>query len=197
MALPTINDFIQYIGTLLTGNNWNTNFQKIVDILTNGTYDLKVNQVTATTYIGAPGSQISTLIAGESITKGQLCYLKISDAKLYVADQSSVATADTCLGVAIDSYDSGSAVILETSFYTEYSGLTPGYYYLGTVGQIVSTAPSTGVIKPIGLAVSTTSIKLCIMPLNSVYYGAGWTHIVSGNDVVLKYLGAEGDRWIP
>jgi hypothetical protein len=53
MALPKIKDLILYVNKALTGNDWNTNFQKIVNWLTNGEMDLKVknldvNSVTTT-----------------------------------------------------------------------------------------------------------------------------------------------------
>lgn len=42
---PKISDLITYINKALTGNDWNTNWQKIVNWLTLGTYDLKVNKI--------------------------------------------------------------------------------------------------------------------------------------------------------
>ena len=45
MAFPKITDLVTYINKKLTGNDWNTNWQKIVNWLTLGTYDLKVNKI--------------------------------------------------------------------------------------------------------------------------------------------------------
>ena len=42
---PKFSDLITYINKALTGNDWNTNWQKIVNWLTLGTYDLKVNKI--------------------------------------------------------------------------------------------------------------------------------------------------------
>lgn len=42
---PKFSDLKTYINKALTGNDWNTNWQKIVNWLTLGTYDLKVNKI--------------------------------------------------------------------------------------------------------------------------------------------------------
>lgn len=42
---PKFSDLITYINKALTGNDWNTNWQQIVNWLTLGTYDLKVNKI--------------------------------------------------------------------------------------------------------------------------------------------------------
>ena len=46
MAIPSISDFQLYIGTLLNNNNWNANFTKVVNYLSNGTYDFVYNSFT-------------------------------------------------------------------------------------------------------------------------------------------------------
>lgn len=45
MALPTISDLVTYVNKKLTGNDWNTNWQKIINWLTGGTADLNVNSI--------------------------------------------------------------------------------------------------------------------------------------------------------
>ena len=45
MAIPKIKDLILYVNKALTGNDWNTNFQKIVNWLTGGSADVKFNSV--------------------------------------------------------------------------------------------------------------------------------------------------------
>lgn len=45
MALPTIKDLIMYVNKALDSNAWNTNWQKIVNWLTTGTYDIKVKSI--------------------------------------------------------------------------------------------------------------------------------------------------------
>lgn len=47
MAFPKITDFVTYINKKLTGNDWNTNFQKIVNWLSLGDTDIKVKSVEA------------------------------------------------------------------------------------------------------------------------------------------------------
>lgn len=62
---PKFSDLITYINKALTGNDWNTNWQKIVNWLTLGTYDLKVNKI-ETNEIENSGTftQNGNLIAG-------------------------------------------------------------------------------------------------------------------------------------
>lgn len=45
MAIPKPKDLVLYISKALTGNDWNTNFQKIVNWLTGGSADVKFNSV--------------------------------------------------------------------------------------------------------------------------------------------------------
>lgn len=45
MAKPKISDLVTYINKALTGLDWNTNFQKIVNWLSLGTTDIKVNKI--------------------------------------------------------------------------------------------------------------------------------------------------------
>ena len=47
MAFPKITDFVTYINRKLTGNDWNTNFQKIVNWLSLGDTDIKVKSIEA------------------------------------------------------------------------------------------------------------------------------------------------------
>lgn len=45
MNFPKLTDLILYINKALTGADWNSNWQKIINWLTLGTYDLKVNKI--------------------------------------------------------------------------------------------------------------------------------------------------------
>lgn len=184
MAFPTINDLILYIGTLLDGNDWNNNWQKLISFLSDGTYDLNVSKITATSYVGVPGLQINTLVAGTTILTGKFCYLNLVDGLLYNADNSASATSDTLLGVSTDDYVAGQDVVLEKNMYSGYTGLTRGIYYLGSAGGTSITAPATGIIRPVGLAINTTTMLLNINPTNSMYYGKGYTDYLSGTDLM-------------
>ena len=43
--LPSIKDLVMYVNKKLTGNDWNTNWQKIVNWLTGGNTDIKVKSI--------------------------------------------------------------------------------------------------------------------------------------------------------
>lgn len=46
MSLPTANDFNKFTNTKFKGTEWNQNVDKLIDILTNGNYDLNINDIT-------------------------------------------------------------------------------------------------------------------------------------------------------
>lgn len=184
MALPVISDFITYIGKLLDDLPWDNNWQKVIDILTNGTYDLNVNKITAASFVGVPGLQINSLTAGENLLKGKACYLKLSDGLVYYADKSSAQTTDTFLGIVTADCLNGGIVTIERGMYTEFTGLTRGIYYLSTAGDVISAEPTTGVIRPIGLAINANAMLLNAGTTNSMYYGKGYVDYLSGNDLL-------------
>ena len=45
MALPSINDFLEWSGNKFTNTQWDANWTKIVQVLTSGTYDLKIDKL--------------------------------------------------------------------------------------------------------------------------------------------------------
>lgn len=70
---PKISDLITYINKALTGNDWNTNWQKIVNWLTLGTYDLKVNKIETNEIENSGtfqqnGNLIATSVQADTIT---------------------------------------------------------------------------------------------------------------------------------
>lgn len=60
---PKFSDLITYINKALTGNDWNTNWQKIVNWLTLGTYDLKVNKIETNEIENSGSFQANQVIA--------------------------------------------------------------------------------------------------------------------------------------
>ncbi len=66
MVVPTFSQLKRFIGKLLTNNDWDFNFRKIVEWLTDGTADLNVNSVIATTSMVAPlMGDSSTVFTGD------------------------------------------------------------------------------------------------------------------------------------
>jgi len=45
MAIPTISDLVLYVNKKLTGNDWNTNWRKLINWLTDGKTDIKVKSL--------------------------------------------------------------------------------------------------------------------------------------------------------
>jgi hypothetical protein len=161
MGVPTAGDFNKWDGTKFTNTDWDDNVDKTVEILANGNYDLNVNQVTASNYVGIPSDQFSTITAGENLSAGDV--LRISSGQAFKADNTTEAGVTAIVGVCNTTVSSGGTVKIDYGFYNGFSSLTAGtLYYLGTSGGITSTKPSTYIVE-LGVAVSTTRINFDIV----------------------------------
>jgi hypothetical protein len=159
MALPNISDLITWAGTKFTNTDWNDNCNKLIQFLASGTYDLNVNQITASTYVGIPSDQFSTITAGENLAAGDI--LRISGGQAYKADNTTFAGITAVVGVCNTTVSSGSTVKIDYGFYNSFSSLTAGTkYYVGTSGGLTSTKPEYAC--EVGTAVSATRINIQI-----------------------------------
>jgi hypothetical protein len=141
MGVPTSGDFNKWDGTKFTNTDWDQNIDKTVEILANGNYDLNVNQVTASSYVGIPSDQFSTITAGENLSAGDV--LRISSGQAFKADNTTSAGITSIVGVCNTTVSSGGTVKIDYGFYNSFSSLTAGtLYYIGTSGSITSTKPS-------------------------------------------------------
>ena len=61
MALPSIADLKMWVSTLLTKDDWNYNFSKLVSWLADGTSDIVVNSIKSENGLDLDGSQISNI----------------------------------------------------------------------------------------------------------------------------------------
>ncbi len=160
MGVPTAGDFNKWDGSKFTNTDWDDNVDKTVEILANGNYDLNVNQVTASTYVGIPSDQFSTITAGENLSAGDV--LRISSGQAFKADNTSEAGVTAVVGVCNTTVSSGGTVKIDYGFYDGFSSLSAGaLYYLATSGAITATKPSTYIVE-LGVAVSTTRINFNI-----------------------------------
>ena len=158
MAVPSASDFNKWSGTKFTNTDWDQNVDKTVEILANGNYDLNVAQVTATSYVGIPSDQFSTITAGENLTAGDV--VRISGGQAYKASNATSAGVTSVVGICNTTVSSGGTVKIDYGFYNSFSSLTAGtLYYIGTSGAITSTKPSLYPVE-IGRAVSATRINL-------------------------------------
>ena len=157
MATPTLGDFVRWVGSKLTASSWNGNIQTLVDIFGDGTYDLNVNQITASNYVGLPSDQFTTVTAGENLDAGDV--VRLSGGQAFKADNSTSTGIQSVVGVANATTSSGQAVSIDYGFYNSFSALTAGtVYYIGTSGAITSTKPTLYPLE-VGRAVSTTRIN--------------------------------------
>jgi microcystin-dependent protein len=105
MSLLTNNDFYLYAGRLFNQNDWDSNFKKIVTVLSAGTYDIKVNNatiqgaatvtgsVTANSFVGS-GAGL-TNITGNPIGS-VMAYVGTTDPSSYlICDGRSILRAGT------------------------------------------------------------------------------------------------------
>lgn len=103
-----------------------------------------------------------SLVAGENVVAGNVCYLKASDGKVWKAKADAEATSKNLIVLALSSVSANATgVFLVKGNYTS-SGLTVGEYYISvsTAGAMVSTRPSTStnIVRVIGNATSTTNL---------------------------------------
>jgi len=157
MAVPSASDFNKWSGTKFSNTDWDQNVDKTVEILANGNYDLNVAQLTATSYVGIPSDQFSTITAGENLTAGDI--LRISGGQAYKADNTTFAGITAVVGVCNTTVSSGQTVKIDYGFYNSFSSLTAGTkYYVGTSGGLTSTKPEYAC--EVGTAVSATRINI-------------------------------------
>ena len=113
-----------------------------------------------------PGTEVSTAIAGESISAGAFVYVKASDGKLYNAVWAS--GGNEAIGYVLASYSALDVATYYTGGQnTGLSGLTLGSRYYGdhtTAGAVTATVPTgAGVLAQLlGYAVTTTAIEVNI-----------------------------------
>jgi hypothetical protein len=109
------------------------------------------------------GATTITATASTAISAGQLVniYNNSGTVTIKPADSTSAGSqANGFCNVAIASSATGTVCL--SGLVTGLSGLTTGtVMYLGTVGAVTATAPSTSgnVIQPVGTAASTTSME--------------------------------------
>lgn len=109
--------------------------------------------------INYQNGQMLTVLAGENITSGNVCYIKKSDGKAYVSD-TGTASDIRANGIAMATVTSGNAVTIIISGLYVTSGLTANKtYYLGATGAISQTASGVQV----GYSYSTTQLYVNIV----------------------------------
>lgn len=124
--------------------------------------DLVSGGITTSAAVIAPGT------AGETVSAGQVLYLKVADGFWYKASSATAATTDLLqLGIAQGSGTFNNPItggVLLKGYDQHQSGLTPGtIYYLSTGGAISSSAGT--VERAIGQASSIT-----ILYFDPVFY---------------------------
>lgn len=118
-----------------------------------------ISNPTPTQLLIPPACKHSGLVAGEAITRGDICYIK-SDGKVWRTNGTAATAPAEVDGIALESAAVGEAVTLGFNVEVEYStGLTPGAkFYASTNAGKLSTTSTTGGTKEVARAVSATKI---------------------------------------
>lgn len=127
--------------------------------------------ITAASVVPVSGYGYVDLVAGATITQGQVCYQASADSKAYKADcDSATAEVRAIKGVALNSASAGQPIRLQTT-----GDLNPGATL--TVGEIYILSNTAGGIMPKGdlstgeyvqvLGVATTASNLKLNIFNS------------------------------
>ena len=127
MAVPTASDFNKWDGTKFSNTDWDQNVDKTVEILANGNYDLNVNQITASTYVGLP-------------TESEVYNINVSNGYLYVSGAGNFETEQ--------SGTPGQSVLVDTTGGSTMKG-TDGTTHVSTQGSKTTVAlPSSDGSNP-------------------------------------------------
>lgn len=105
---------------------------------------------------------VVTGIAGETLSAGNIVYLKASDSRWWKTSASASATSENVsIGVVQSSSTAGNSVnVLISGIDTNQSGLSANtVYYLSNTSGILTSSPGTKEVTA-GIALSTTSIYL-------------------------------------
>lgn len=126
----------------------------------------KSANVSMDTVSGSKAGTISGKIAGEAIAKGDACYIKASDGKIYKSINTAANEAAHVHGLAADAAAANEAVTLYSApSIWEYSDglLSPGAdIYLGAVAGGLDTAAGTGHPTPVAHAVDSQRIRVVV-----------------------------------
>jgi len=120
--------------------------------------------VSMDTVSGSKAATVSGKLAGEAIAKGDACYIKGSDGKIYKAINTAVNEAANFVGLAAASAAINEAVsVYGPHSIWEYADgtLTPGILiYLGAVAGGLDTAAGTGHPTPVAHAIDASRIRV-------------------------------------
>lgn len=90
MSLPTISDLVMYVNKAITGNDWNTNWQKVVNWLTSGSTDIKVKNLEVSNTGGIVNNGTLTQNGDVSIENGNLNVSGSVTAQSFIGDGSAL-----------------------------------------------------------------------------------------------------------
>ena len=114
---------------------------------------------------GMRAGHIGYLLAGEAIAKGDACYIKGSDGKVYKSIGTAANEAAMVHGLAPDAAAAGEAVSLYSapSIWEYGAALTPGTaVFLGLVAGQFDTAAQVGHPAPVGHVVDAARIRIIV-----------------------------------
>ena len=101
-----------------------------------------------------------TTSLGEAIGSGFLIY--ISGANAFKYSQNNLSLYDSIVGITNQSGNTGDVVeVILNGMCNQVGGLTPGtQYYASNSGLLVSSIPVTGIVQPVGVAITASSISI-------------------------------------
>ena len=113
---------------------------------------------------GSAGATYLTITAGEDLGGHRAVVLSAGQA--VYADNTAAAHANRVIGITTGAATSGSgATIQSAGELTGMTGLTvDAPIYLSTAGTLTQTAPTTGFIQQLGIALSATAMLVEIQP---------------------------------
>lgn len=120
----------------------------------------------ATVAVVGSTAETTTMIAGDNLSGHRAVCVK-SDGKAYYADSSEIATKGV-VGVTTHAATSGNSITVQTSGNLSniggWSFTTGNSVMVGSNGQLTQTDSGTAYASLVGLAISTDTIQINIIP---------------------------------
>ena len=127
MGVPTAGDFNKWDGTKFTNTDWDQNVDKTVEILADGTYDLNVNQITASTYVGLP-------------TEDEVYNINVENGYLYVSGAGNFETEQAATP--------GQSVLVDTTGGSTMKGNDGSTYVSEQASKTTVALPASNASNP-------------------------------------------------
>lgn len=185
MALPKIQDLITYVSKVITGSDWNTNWQTVVSWLSSGNTDIKVKSIELSASGGIVNNGSLTQAGNVSIG-GNLAVTGSVTGSTFTGDGSGLTGIVSAATVAYTPFCANSGNI-------DSNGLADILYYTGSTGtlefKVGGTLPAYDNLKATSAQGSTFELSQILDLDVSSYDDGTYAVCVKKNQTVAELRG--------